>query len=517
MSEKKSAPLYQNMVSYVGLLMMIGAGMLIFFALIVQFSVERQSPYVGIFTYLIFPTFMLAGLVLVLYGMRWEALRRKRDKRLDRLPYPNINFNDPKHRRILGYVLVSGTFFGTIAAAALYKGYLFTESVEFCGTVCHQPMEPEYTAYLTSPHARVPCVECHVGEGAGWYMRSKLSGARQVLAVALNSYARPIATPIEHLRPARETCERCHWPEKFFGAKLLQLPHYRYNEENTAEQISLTLKTGGGSKSHGASTGIHWHMVIANKIRYVTTDKQHLDIPVVRVEHPDGSVEEYVDRNNELSKTDIDKLEVHQMDCMDCHNRPTHNFPPPDAGIDEAIYRGLISQSLPSIKRVAVEAMTNDYVDRPTAHRQVRKLVLDFYGKHHPEVLKARKSDIEKAINAVNAVYDRSVFPEMNVDWRTYPSHIGHRYWPGCFRCHDGQHVTKTGKVLANDCSSTCHTMPVRGSLTSLGVAGEKSHDNWHAWDWSPEYVQIKAHQTLICSDCHRAGERPYTDCGDCH
>lgn len=517
MSEMKPPPLYRNLVSYIGLLMMIGAGVLIAFAMMVSFTVAHQSPYVGIFTYMIFPSFILMGLLVLLYGMRWEAVRRKKSKQLDRLPYPEINLNIARNRRLLGYVLVGSTLLGTVGATALYNGYLYTESVEFCGAVCHVPMEPEYTAYRSSSHARVPCVECHVGEGAGWYMRSKLSGARQVWAVLTGSYSRPIATPIEHLRPARETCERCHWPEKFFGAKLLQLPHYRYDEANTPEQITLTLKTGGGSKEHGASTGIHWHMVIANKVSYVTTDKRHLEIPMVRVEHADGHVDEYVDKGSKLARERLGGLELHPMDCMDCHNRPTHDFPPPDAGVDQAIYRGEIARSLPHIKRLAVQAMTNDYAKRDIAHSRMRQLIVDFYREKHPRVLQAQLPELERALEAINGVYDRSVFPAMNVDWHTYPSHIGHRYWPGCFRCHDGRHETKDGKVLANDCGQTCHTMPQRGELTPLGVLSEKSEENWHAWDWSPEYVQVKAHQKLLCSDCHHAGERPYQECGDCH
>jgi len=517
MTKDKGVPLYRNLVSYLGLLVMLGSAVLIAFALIVQFTVKNQSPYVGIFTYLVFPGVMVLGLLAVLYGMRWEAKRRKRSKGLAALPYPSIDLNDPRQRKIFAYVLVGGVVVTTVGAAALYNGYLYTESVSFCGEVCHVPMEPEHTAYLESPHARVPCVECHVGEGASWYVRSKLSGARQVLAVLFNSYTRPIGTPIEHLRPARETCERCHWPDKFYGAKYLQLPHYRYDETNTAEQISFILKTGGGSKAHGASSGIHWHMIINNKITYAALDKKHLVIPWVRVDRGDGSADEYFSTDLPVSDSKLATLARHRMDCMDCHNRPTHNFPPPDAGIDAALYGGHLSASLPYIKRLAVDSMTQKYADRESAHREIRKRIQDFYREKYPQVFQSRKGDVAQAAKVVISVYDRSVFPRMNVDWRTYPSHLGHRYWPGCFRCHDGRHVTRSGKVLPNDCSSTCHTQPQRGPATPLGVASSQVTSNWHSWSWAPEYVQIEAHKRLLCHDCHKAGERPYNDCGDCH
>ncbi len=99
-------------------------------------------------------------------------------------------------------------------------------------------MEPEHTAYQNSPHARVKCVDCHVGSGAGWYVRSKLSGAYQVYAVLANVYPRPIPTPIKNLRPARETCEQCHWPSHFSGQKEVINTYFKSDEQNTRWTIA---------------------------------------------------------------------------------------------------------------------------------------------------------------------------------------------------------------------------------------------------------------------------------------
>ena len=294
-------PLYYNLVSHIGALVVILGAILILLSLFAHVTSGGSNPYIGIFTYVIFPTFVLGGVFLILMGMRWEAGRRRHAEALKYLPYPRIDLNETRQRRIFLYTIVGGTVVSSLLIWASYQGFHYTESVTFCGQVCHVPMQPEFTAYKDSPHARVPCVACHVGEGASWYVRSKLSGARQLYAVLTHSYETPIPTPVAHLRPARETCERCHWPEKFSGAKLLQLPHYRYNETNDAEQISLNLKIGGGNPMHGKSQGIHWHMVVNNTITFAATDKKLQHIPWVKVRHADGSEEVYVSKDTKLS------------------------------------------------------------------------------------------------------------------------------------------------------------------------------------------------------------------------
>ena len=509
-------PLYRNLISHLGLLVMTGSAVLILFAMLSQLTVRQPSPYVGIFTYLIFPGIFGVGLLLVLYGMRWEARRRRRTQALQSLPYPQLDLNDPRQRKLFGYVLVGGSVLGTILTWAIYNGYLYTESVAFCGTVCHTVMKPEHTAYSYSAHARVPCVSCHVGEGAGWYARSKIDGVRQVFAVAFHTYSRPISAPIKHLRPARETCEHCHWPEKFFGATLLQLPHFRYDEQATPEQISLTVKTGGGSKTHGASAGIHWHMVIDNTITFVARDQKQLDIPWVRVKHDDGSTVEYFARPLAKSRADVAGRRPHAMDCIDCHNRPTHASPTPDGSVDEALFRGLIPKTLPWIKKLGVDALMAPYAGEQAAHEGIARAVRGFYRSKYPVLAEQRRADIDTASRALVGIYDRAVFPDMNVTWGTYPSHIGHRYWPGCFRCHDGRHVSSDGKVLSHRCDGTCHTMPRRGPITALGVPGRTSAQHWHPWELEAG-VDIAAHERVLCHQCHQAGRGPLQSCAACH
>jgi nitrate/TMAO reductase-like tetraheme cytochrome c subunit len=514
---RRQRPLYYNLVSHIGALIVVLGAILILLSLLAHVTSGGSNPYVGIFTYAIFPTFVLAGVVTILIGMRWEAGRRRRAEALKFLPYPRIDLNDTRQRRIFLYLIVGGTVVSSLLVWASYQGFHYTESVTFCGQVCHVPMQPEFTAYQDSPHARVPCVACHVGEGASWYVRSKLSGARQLIAVLTHSYETPIPTPVAHLRPARETCEKCHWPEKFSGAALLQLPHYRYNETNDAEQISLNLKIGGGNPSHGKSQGIHWHMVVNNTITFAAADKKLQNIPWVKVRHANGKEEVYVEKGTKLSKGALAKLPRHTMDCMDCHNRPAHDFKNPDFRVDQALLRGQIPTDLPWIKKVAVDSVFRKYDGTEDAHAGIRAYIRGFYREKYPEILQKRKKAIDKTIDVVISIYDHGVFPKMKVDWRSYPVNIGHRDWPGCFRCHDGKHMTKSGKVLPNKCDSTCHTMPERGTVTPLGQPPAEPFPEWHPWKMPKEHLDIKGHDKVMCYQCHASGKRPARECKDCH
>lgn len=496
---------------------MLGSALLIFTILMIELLGRTPNPYVGMFVFLVIPGVACFGVFLVLIGMRWEAGRRRRNAALSELPYPSIDLNDAKQRRLFVAIVLGATFVLTLLSWAAYEGYEYTESVAFCGQTCHTPMTPEYTAYLDSAHARVRCVECHVGEGASHYVRSKFQGVHQLVAVVTGHYARPIATPIKNLRPARETCEKCHWPSKFFGAKLLQLPHYRYDDDNTPEQITLILKTGGGSKVHGESGGVHWHMLLENQVTFAATDSRLQNIPWVSAKHKDGTETIYVSKRNQLPQSSLDALPRHSMDCMDCHNRPAHAFPSPDGGIDQALFKGQISPTLPRIKRLLVEAMMENYPDSAAAHRGIAERLRDHYKNNFPTLLQMRQRDIDRAIQIAISIYDRANFPEMRVNWQTYPTNIGHRNWPGCFRCHDGQHVSKDGKVLGQDCAGTCHTEPKRSAPTSLGVVDPNASVDWHPWKLPSDSLDIPAHQSLLCSDCHRAGRGPLSGCDGCH
>ena len=501
--------LYHNFISYVGVFICGISTLLILGTLLWGFALKKPSPYLGIFTYLVFPAIFLVGLIIFFYGMRRESLRRRRVGEEGILPYPKLDLNDPYQRKIFVWVCVLGSLITILFAFLGYNAFVFTESVTFCGKICHEVMEPEYKAYLNGPHARVPCVDCHVGKGVPWYVKSKLTGLYQVYSVLADAYPRPIPVPITSLRPAKETCEECHWPEKFFGAKLVQRPRFRYDEQNTAEQISIILKTGGGDPRAGQLAGTHWHMTIENEIEFRAKDIALQEIVWVRARHMDGSVTEYFDRRSSLTKEEILSLPIRKMDCMDCHNRPAHVFLSPEQEVDMALAAGRISPSLPWVKKVVVDALAADYSDTVVARQKIAEHISLFYKKNYPDIAASRQDLIEKTIQFAIAAFERNVFPRMKVNFRTYPSNVGHRDWPGCFRCHDGEHVSSDGKVISRECS-TCHTLPIRGPLTPLGALLETSEKEWHP------FPLLGKHESVLCNKCH---ERPRlsSDCAECH
>src|SRR5579864_2317918 len=275
--------LVRNPISLVGLVLAIVASGNFLFLFFIDLSSEHPSPYVGILAYMVAPAFLVLGLSMVPFGV-WYDRRKRRQHPAEPIRYLHVDFNDPSQRGALTFIFTFVVAFIGLSVVGSYKAYEFTDSVQFCGQLCHSVMNPEFTAYQLSPHARVACVECHVGAGASWYVRSKLSGARQVFATAFKTFPRPIPTPVHNLRPAQDTCEECHWPKKFYGAQLKVFNHYANDESNTLRQIRMIIKTGGGDPATGAPEGIHWHMNIGNKIDYVASDEKRQVTPYIHVE-----------------------------------------------------------------------------------------------------------------------------------------------------------------------------------------------------------------------------------------
>lgn len=424
----------------------------------------RPNPYLGVLTYLVLPLFLVLGLVGIPLGMWIEAVRRRRRGGVAALPV--LDLNVALHRaRFVRFWLASFVFVIMVAFVA-YSGYHFTESVYFCGQTCHRVMEPTFTAYQASPHARVACTECHIGSGASWWVRSKFSGVYQVYAYTFDRYERPLSVPIASLRPARDTCEECHWPAKFYDSILRRRRYYSADESNRAWEIHLEIPVGGG-QGPLAAHGVHWHVLPENRVEYVAADAARQVIPWVRVTRPDGSQIIYEDPANRLDEGALASASIRQMDCIDCHNQPSHIFRPPGRAVDEALAAGAISPALPYIRQVGVEALLGDYPTREAAEQGIRLRVTEFYRKEYPERVAADPSLVETAIEALTAIYRANFFPEMRTDWRSYPNNLGHLYSPGCMRCHDGQHVSPQGQAITADCK-VCHRIVAQGPAGEL-------------------------------------------------
>jgi len=489
--------LIRNPLSLIGAaLVLISLANIVFLLLADLFGV-RAKPYLGIFAYMIFPAILILGLLIVPLGMLLERRRRRRLAPKEIPPYPRIDLNDPRHRGAFAFFTGFTLLFLLLSAVGSYRAYEFTDSVTFCGELCHSVMKPEFTAYQASPHARVRCVDCHVGPGATWYVRSKLSGVYQVYATLFEKFPRPIPTPIESLRPAQETCEQCHWPEKFFGAQLKVITHFGYDEKNTPRQIRMLIKTGGGSPTTGLTTGIHWHMNIANEVWYIATDERRQVIPWVKVKDMQGRVTEYLAQDASLTPEEIEKAPKRRMDCMDCHNRPTHIYVPPDRAVDDALLAGKLDRSLPFLKQQAVGVLTKSYPSTEKALEEIATTLDAFYLTKYPDLYPRKQEAIREAIAEVQRIFKTNIFPEMQVDWRTHPDNIGHFYFPGCFRCHDGRHVSREGKLIRKECE-ICHTIlgQEEGGTPMVAVKGRPFRHP----------VEVGDLAEVTCSDCHGGG-----------
>jgi nitrate/TMAO reductase-like tetraheme cytochrome c subunit len=491
----RSRMLLRNPVSLAGVALGIVSLANSFIFFLIDQIATKASPYIGILAYMVSPGFLILGLLLMLAGVLLERRKHAAPSAF----YPRIDLNDRTQRSAVISFLTFLLVFVVVSAAGSYKAYEFTESTSFCGQLCHTVMIPEYTAYQLSPHARVACAECHVGAGATWFVKSKLSGSRQVFATIFNTFPRPIPSPVRNLRPAQETCEQCHWPKKFYGGQLKVFSHYGSDEKNTLRQIRMLIKTGGGDPATGAPEGIHWHMNIGNKIDYVAADDKRQMIPYIHVEDLQGRITEYYAKDSSLSKDQIAKSSRHHMDCVDCHNRPTHIYVPPDQSVDQALLARRIDSSLPFIKQEAVTVLAATYKTNDEALRSIASGLQGFYETKYPDVAKSKRLEIRNAVAEIQQIYSRTTFPDMKLNWQTHPNNLGHYYFPGCFRCHDGQHVSADGRVISKDCNQ-CHSLmsEAEGTATASAPAPTFQHP-----------VDIGDLTQVNCADCHTGGTGP--------
>jgi hypothetical protein len=451
----------KNPLSFLGILLTTISAILIMVLFILDSLNFFSNPYIGMINYLILPGFFLGGLILIPLGV-WKETRRVRKLSLAGEPitpahFPVLDFNVPHIRRAWVFVAILTPINIMILSLAGYQGFHYMDSVEFCGTVCHSVMEPEHTAYQRSPHSRVACVGCHIGPGASWFVKSKLSGVRQIFAVVLHTYSRPIPTPVHNLRPARETCEQCHWPQKFHDLKLRLINKFSDDEKNTPLTTALLLKVGGTQGKEGHGTGIHWwHMDPYNRVTYIADEKRQT---VYWVQHQSGSgkIREFKWSGEKAPKGEVSG-EKHVMDCVDCHNRPTHIYQLPEEALDAALNENQIDRTLPFIKKAGVQILKSYSPDDEQAAAKIQGDLLQYYQKTVPAAFQNREKQIEQAGLVLQQIYKRNVFPKMRVGWGAYPNNLGHQNFPGCFRCHDGEHKSAQGEEITQDCSA-CHDL----------------------------------------------------------
>ncbi len=460
----------QNGISIAGAVLTTSSALtLIWFWINEMLATKPLHPYAGMIFFLILPGIFVVGLVLIPIGI---LLKRHALMKAGHLPsiYPAVDLTQPAYRRaaiVVGALTIVNI---CILGTSSYLGVEYMDSSAFCGRTCHSVMAPEYAAYQASAHSRVACVRCHIGPGAPWFVKAKISGLRQVVAVSLKTYSRPIPSPVRDLRPARDTCEQCHWPQKFHGDRFVVRTRFSDDEKNTRLTTILVLKVGGRAGTGGV--GIHGrHIDRTERIQYLATDEKRQVIPVVSYVDDEGKTVEYRSQDVKVTPEQLQEIERRRMDCIDCHNRPSHTFQLPERAVDEAMAAGFINPKLPFARKKAVAALRAEYPDQATAGTKIEQGLSTFWKDTYPEVYKEHRAQVDSAISEVRKIYARNVFPGMNVVWGTYPNNLGHEDFPGCFRCHDDMHKSTDGKVITQDCDA-CHTILAMDEESPKVLAG---------------------------------------------
>ena len=413
------------------------------------------NPFIGIWTYMILPLCLITGLLIIPLGV---YLRKRRLKEKPDIEEPQLNLKNLQDRRYVTFFVVLTVINVSILIIAAYEGYRFTDSNYFCALLCHKIMAPEYSSYQRSPHSRISCVECHIGRGAKWFVQAKLSGIPMLFSTLTNTYSKPIATPVTNLRPAQGTCEKCHWPDKFHGKVVKKFYHFNSDNQENPVVNEISLHIGGRNPNTGQFEGIHWHISKDVKIRYLAADRKLTRIASVRVDRPDGSKEEF--KRDGIAPEEGYELQWRVMDCLDCHNRPTHVFQMPEDIVDFGLLSRHLNPELQGIRDDSLIVLQRQYDSKKEAEERILDHFFALRGLRG-EMQKDEKY-IRKAGEYLVESYLNNIWPGMNIWWGTYKSHLGHKYAEegyGCFRCHDDKHLSKNGQAISKDCG-LCHDHP---------------------------------------------------------
>jgi hypothetical protein len=429
------------------------AGALLFLGLVaLDLLGYLENPYAGIVVFIMAPAIFVFGLLLIPAGL-W--LGRRRRAREGQPPPAAPSLSDPNVRRTLLFLAVATMVNLAIVSFAGFGAVEYSESQAFCGQSCHPVMTPEFDAHRAGTHAKVHCVSCHVGPGAGAFLSAKFNGSRQLWLVASHTYHRPIPAPIHNLPPTEGTCENCHWPDRYIGDVIKVFYEYADDEANTETKTTVRLHVGGAVSGTGGGSGIHWHMNRTNVVEYLAEDEARETITYVRATGRDGMVREYYGEG--VTPAAIAGKPLRRMDCTDCHNRAAHAFgTTPERAVDAAIGAGLIDARIPFIRRETVRALRGQYASHDAADQQIDATIRDALKARLPRGFE--EAALRRSIGVAQSIHRRNVFPEMNIGWGSYPNHAGHTTSNGCFRCHDDSHKTREGLAIKQECES-CHSI----------------------------------------------------------
>lgn len=464
------------------------------------FLVDLWSPsssvYMSLLTLAVTPGLICGGLGLAVLGMLLQAWSVKRGRARSFLW-----FDVQRQRRLWPAWMAAILVFLVASAYGGYRSFEFVEGKEFCGEVCHKVMHPEFMAHSNSPHSRVACITCHAGPGIEHQIKVKIRGIHQLVAVTTGEYNRPIATPLKHLRPAKDICEQCHWPQKFIGMVVQDHTYFLSDEQNTARHLRLLVHVGGGQldtdKPANPQPAIHWHVSGPSKVEFVATDEHRQDIKWVKVSDSQGHQVTY--RSDDLKESEAElmtKYEARKMDCIDCHNRAVHVFNPPDRLLNQALLTGTLDPSLPYLKKQGLELLTAEYATQADARAAIATKLSAYYQKEYPALLASKKAAIDRAATTLGDLYTNNIFPTMKADWKAHADNIGHTFAKGCFRCHNDSLKDSEGRTISHACN-TCHDFVGQGEGATTPTT-TAPQDFIHPGD-----VDESLWKAAACTDCH--------------
>jgi len=468
--------LWSNWITLLGAILTTCSALAIVLVFTVGLFASGANPYAGAILVLVLPFLFIAGLIIIPIGFHIDHRARAKTG-------VAVELNPAQHafrtalgkgaaRPLIVFFAIATAVNVLVFSIGGQAAVQHMDSAQFCGTTCHTAMEPEWTAYADSQHSHVACVECHIGSGTKWEVKAKLNGLNQLWGVVSGHYHRPVPVPVEQLRPSRDTCEQCHSQAKFTGNKVVVLPHFKPDQSNTPVYNILAVHVGGRDEQSGKYQGIHWHAGHQTEVVYEQLDEARNKVGKIRVYDLTGErklVSEYLPPERDRS---LPVLSVRSMDCIDCHDRPTHVFDASaTAAVDRVMGRGGLDPKLPWLAAAATAALEAKDVQAPASAARFRTALDETYRTLHPEV-KMTPEMLDPAAKTLAALYHRNVFPKMNVGWGTYRNRLGHKHEGekvaeiGCFRCHDGEHV-KTGpggapQTLSQSCE-LCHEQIVAG------------------------------------------------------
>jgi len=456
--------MWRSPLGIAGVILITISATLMALGLVAEIFQLTDNVYVPILAFMVLPGGLVTGVLLL--PLSAYLRRRQYYKHGISKDHLQVDLSDHQHRKMMVWFTVLTVLLFSLLAVIGYEGYHFADSAYFCGEVCHNVMGPEYTAYKRSPHAKVACVECHIGPGVTSFVKAKLNGLRQVVGVATGSYSRPISSPVAEMRPAEETCEECHNPEKWMGDKVKVFKHFSNDEQLEPEIAKINLHLGGLNPETDAMEGIHWHMSKGLKIEFLSTNERR-SITEVKIHRPDGTEDTYVSAG-EASEgeegAEAEEAEWRTMDCLDCHNRPTHIYDLQDQVVDRGLLNKSLNPEIEGIREDALSVITAEYNTREEAKGMItRDLIKLVTARHGEAFVSTNEADIRKAGEYLVKSYEENIWPEMNIKWGTYGLHLGHMRseegW-GCFRCHDEEHETTDGKVISQGDCALCHDEP---------------------------------------------------------